>query len=83
MTAKRIPKRLGKKLKLIREYKGWTLEQMADAVGKTSSSRRTRVYEWENGFRQPDLLVLLRYAKLGGVTTDELIDDDADIDLSK
>jgi transcriptional regulator with XRE-family HTH domain len=79
MIAKRIPKRLGEKLKLIREYKGWTLEQMADVVGKTGQSRRTRVYEWENGIRQPDLLVLLEYARMIEISTDDLIDDEIDL----
>jgi transcriptional regulator with XRE-family HTH domain len=79
MTAKRIPKRLGEKLKLIREYKGWTLEQMADVVGKTGQSRRTRVFEWENGIRQPDLHILLQYAKLMSISTDVLIDDDLEL----
>jgi transcriptional regulator with XRE-family HTH domain len=81
MIAKRIPKRLGEKLKSIREHKGWTLEQMADAVGKTGHSRRTRVYEWENGIRQPDLYILLKYAKLADVSTDILIDDAVELDL--
>ena len=30
---------------------------------------------YELGTRQPDLLVLLRYARLAGVSTDVLIDD--------
>ena len=81
MTPKPIPKRLGEKLRAIREHKGWTLDQMAEAVGKTGPSRRTRVYEWEMGIRQPDLLALLIYARLAGVSTDVLIDDDLDLDL--
>ena len=81
MTAKRIPKRLGEKLKLIREHKGLTLEQMADVVGKTGRSRRTRVYEWENGIRQPDLFIILQYAKLINASTDVLIDDDLELSI--
>lgn len=79
MMAKRIPRRLGEKLKLIREYKGLTLEQMADVVGKTGRSKRTRVFEWENGIRQPDLYILLQYARLMDVSTDVLIDDDLEL----
>jgi transcriptional regulator with XRE-family HTH domain len=81
MAPKPIPKRLGEKLRAIREHKGWTLDQMAKAVGKTGTSRRTRVYEWEKGVRQPDLLALMAYAQLAGVSTDVLIDDDRDLEL--
>ena len=81
MAAKPIPKRLGEKLRMIRESRGWSLDQMAEAVGKTGASRRTRVYEWETGIRQPDLPALLAYARLVGVSTDVLIDDDLDLHL--
>ena len=83
MAPKPIPKRLGQKLRAIREHKGWTLDQMAKAVGKTGISRRTRVYEWEQGIRQPDLLALLAYARLVGVSTDVLIDDNLEPDLGE
>lgn len=75
MTPKGIPQKLGPKLKSIRLHLGYTLEQMAETVGKAGSSRRTRVYEWEAGKRQPDLTCLLAYARLAGVSTDVLIDD--------
>ena len=81
MAPKPIPKRLGGKLRAVREHKGWTLDQMAEAVGKTEPSRRTRVYEWEMGTRQPDLLTLMNYARLAEVSTDVLIDDDLDLVL--
>lgn len=79
MAPKPIPERLGEKLKAIRESQGWSLDQMAEAVGRTESSRRTRVYEWETGARQPDLPALLVYARLVGVSTDVLIDDEHDL----
>lgn len=81
MTAKSIPKRLGEKLRLIREHHGWTLDQMAAAVGRVGRSRRSRVYEWECGVRQPDLPTLLIYARLAGVSTDVLIDDACELEL--
>ena len=81
MAAKPIPKQLGEKLRMIRESRGWSLDQMAEAVGKTGASRRTRVYEWETGVRQPDLPALLAYARLVGVSTDVLIDDDIELHL--
>ncbi|MBN1812816.1 MAG: helix-turn-helix transcriptional regulator [Anaerolineae bacterium] len=83
MAPKPIPKQLGDKLRTIREREGWTLDQMAEAVGRTGPSRRTRVYEWETGARQPDLPALLAYARLAGVSTDILIDDELELDLGK
>ena len=83
MTPKPIPKRLGEKLRMVRQSRGWSLDQMAEAVGKTEASRRTRVYEWEKGVRQPDLFVLLAYARLAGVSTDVLIDDEQDLHLAE
>jgi transcriptional regulator with XRE-family HTH domain len=83
MSPKQIPKHLGKKLRSIREWKGWSLDEMAEAVGKKDPSRRTRVYEWEQGIRQPDLKTLLAYAKIIGTSTDILIDDDLNIDLNQ
>lgn len=80
--AREIPLRLGTKLRAIRLHLGYTLEQMADAVGKTGASRRTRVHEWETGKRQPDLSCLLAYAQLANVSTDVLIDDRLDLVLA-
>jgi transcriptional regulator with XRE-family HTH domain len=81
MSPRQIPKHLGEKLRAIRESKRWSLERMADAVGETSVSRRTRVFEWEQGIRQPDLSILLKYAQLVGVSTDILINDNVRLDL--
>lgn len=81
MAPKPIPEHLGEKLRKIREAHGWTLDEMAEAVGRTGSSRRTRVYEWEKGLRQPDLPTLLAYARLAGVSTDVLIDDNMDLKI--
>jgi len=83
MAPRPIPKRLGGKLRAIREHKRWTLDQMAEAVGKVGASRRSRVYEWEVGTRQPDLPALLTYARLVGISTDVLIDDDLELGLEK
>lgn len=81
MSPKMIPLCLGDKLRLIRETHNWSLDQMAEALGRTEASRRTRVYEWETGIRQPDLLALLVYAQLVGVSTDVLIDDNLELEV--
>jgi transcriptional regulator with XRE-family HTH domain len=81
MMPRQSPERLGDKLRAIREHKGWTLDKMAKAVGRTEASRRARVFEWEEGVRQPDLPTLLAYAQIVGISTDVLIDDDVELDL--
>ena len=83
MVAKEVPNRLGAKLKAIRLHLGYTMDQMAEAVGKRGKSRRTRVYEWEHSTRQPDLTCLLTYARLARVSTDVLIDDELELTIDR
>lgn len=83
MSTQKIPIKLGDKLQTIRLYLGYTLEEMAAAVGKEGKSRRARVYEWEKGIRTPDYRCLLAYARLANISTDELIDDTIHLDLQK
>lgn len=78
---KQSPERLGEKLRAIRRHEGWTLDRMAEALGRKESSRRSRVYEWEQGIREPDLPTLLAYAEMAGISTDVLIDDEAELRL--
>lgn len=79
-TAKNL-ENLGIKLKTIRDHLGYTQEEMAAAVGKEGVSRRSRIHEWEKGLREPDLTCLLAYARLVGISTDMLLDDDAELTL--
>lgn len=83
MSNKRSPRRLGKKLEYIRQNLGYSLEEMALAVGQAGVSKRARVYEWENGIRQPGLLQILAYAKLVGISTDTLLDDSVNLNIDK
>jgi transcriptional regulator with XRE-family HTH domain len=72
-------KRLGEKLRAIREVAGFTLDQMGAALGRTEESRRSRVRQWETGRRVPDLMTILRYARIAGISTDVLLDDEMDL----
>jgi transcriptional regulator with XRE-family HTH domain len=47
--------------------------QMAKALGL--AVHYSAVSNYELGTREPDLLTILRYAELAGVSTDVLIDD--------
>jgi transcriptional regulator with XRE-family HTH domain len=67
---------MGKKFLRIREELNLTQEQMAKKLHtKRSPVYPTHISEFEYGKREPSLLVLLRYAKIAGVSTDILIDD--------
>lgn len=71
------PRRLAAKLLQIRKSLDLTQEQMAERVTvKRSPVHRGHISEFEQGKREPSLLILLQYARVVGISTDMLIDDD-------
>lgn len=77
--AKRLrPKHLGKKLKQIREILELSQVGMADALG-FPTVHPTNISGYETGKREPPYPVLLKYARLVGISTDVLIDDRLDL----
>lgn len=74
------PKKLPAKLFAIREHFDLSQSQLVRALdcGELSSAR---ISEYENGTREPSLLVLLRYSKLAHVTINILVDDDLKLKL--
>lgn len=74
------PFRLPVKLLSIRQSLNISQEEMARHLEtKRSPIYATHVSEFERGLREPSLLVLLQYARIAGVSTDTLIDDDLDL----
>jgi transcriptional regulator with XRE-family HTH domain len=74
------PARLAAKLRQIRTALGLTQQEIYERLGET----RTALYPghiglYELGRREPPLPVLLKYARLAGVSTDALIDDELDL----
>ena len=70
------PKKLGAKLKLIRTRLGLTQEQMIEKLAvRDEPLRPASISGYELGKREPPLLVLLKYARIAGISTDVLIDD--------
>lgn len=67
------PKSLGQKLLLIRKRLGLSQTEMCKALGLRV--HYSAVSNYELGTREPPLLILLKYAKLYGISTDILIDD--------
>jgi transcriptional regulator with XRE-family HTH domain len=74
------PKRLAAKLSQIRKALGLTQEQMVERLGQTITPVYVgHISGFESGKREPSLPVLLRYAKVAGVSVESLIDDDIDL----
>jgi transcriptional regulator with XRE-family HTH domain len=71
------PKRLARKLLAIRQGLGASQTEMARLLQLKKTY--TVVSSYETGRREPDLLTLLRYARLAKVSTDILIDDQLDL----
>ena len=59
-------------LKKLRQKKGLTQEQVADALHITPQA----VSKWENGVANPDLSLIVPLSKLLSVTTDALLQPD-------
>jgi transcriptional regulator with XRE-family HTH domain len=75
--ARARPKRLAKKLLAIRKQFDFSQSQLVRKLDIDKSV--ARISEWESGVREPDLLVLLSYARAAKVCTCVLIDDDAEL----
>jgi transcriptional regulator with XRE-family HTH domain len=70
------PKQLGRKLALIRTRLGLTQPELIKELGvKGEPLYPSSISLYEQGKREPPLLVLLKYARLAGVTMESLVDD--------
>jgi hypothetical protein len=77
-----IPAKLGWKLKAIREHLELMKEQLIERLdGPSIRLNRENIDRYEKGFRQPPLLILLRYARIAGVFVTDLADDEVDLEL--
>jgi len=73
------PKRLAEKLRTIRERLGLSQSELLKRLGAEGRMAYHRISEFESGKGEPSLIVLLEYARLAGVSTDVLIDDERDL----
>ena len=70
------PNRLGEKLRFIRIHFGLTQSALINKLAVHSEPLYpSSISLFEQGAREPSLLVLLAYSKLSGVTINELVDD--------
>ena len=73
------PERLAAKLGQIRRDLGVSQGQLAKLLDVKIKTSGARISEYENGVREPGLSLLLRYARLIGVSVELLIDDDLNL----
>jgi transcriptional regulator with XRE-family HTH domain len=74
------PARLAPKLLKIRNNLGLTQAQLIERLGYDKSPLHPQnISGFETGEREPPLMLLLAYARLVGISTDLLIDDDLDL----
>ena len=59
---------IGRKIRKYREERGMTTDEFAAETGVGSST----VYRWENGKRMPDVVMLMRIAKVLGIELNDL-----------
>lgn len=71
------PKRLARKLLAIRNGLGASQTEMAKLLRLKKTY--TVISSYERGTGEPNLIILLRYARLARVSTDVLIDDKLDL----
>ena len=71
--ARQKPEHLSAKLFAIRKHLGLSQFQLARMLGLEVS--RGRISEYEHGTREPNLLVLLRYSEIAGVSMETIIND--------
>lgn len=71
-TRRDSPRRLAKKLRRIRLRLNLSQGEIAKRLGV---AERASISGYETGKREPPLPLLLKYARLAGVSTDVLIDD--------
>ncbi len=72
-NARRKPKKLAGKLLAVRQRLGVSQTEMARLLELKQTY--TVVSSYETGRREPDLIVLLRYARLARLSMETLVDD--------
>ena len=70
---------LPEKLLHIREHLKLSQNELVRRLGLESKVTREDISKFERGVREPSLPTLLKYARACGVSTDILIDDEAEL----
>ena len=76
MQRRAMPKKLGRKMRQIREGLGISQRQIVDALNYTATPlRASQISQYENGQREPTMMLVLAYARLANVPMECLVDD--------
>lgn len=78
-SARPKPDRLPEKLLQIRLALGLSQNEMLVRLGLSEKLYRSAISNYELGTSEPPLPTILQYARLAGICTDTLIDDDQDL----
>jgi transcriptional regulator with XRE-family HTH domain len=70
---------LAEKLLTIREVLQLSQNEMINRLGLSDDLTQARISAYERGVREPPLLVLLKYARVGNVSVEALIADELDL----
>jgi transcriptional regulator with XRE-family HTH domain len=73
------PRNLSQKLRQIRIDLALSQMEIVRRLGFGDSLHVGRISEYEQGLREPSLLVLLAYARLARVHLEDLVDDNIDL----
>ncbi|HEY0079136.1 MAG TPA: hypothetical protein VGB73_10855 [Pyrinomonadaceae bacterium] len=73
------PERLAEKLLAIRTALGVSQPEMLRRLGFEEVIFYNRISDYELGKREPPLPILLQYARLAGINTEALIDDELNL----
>ena len=69
MNRRAMPKKLGKKMKQIRERLGMSQRQIVTALNyKDTPLRASQISQYESGQREPTMMLVLAYARLAKVS---------------
>lgn len=80
MAKRLVPKKLARKLSQIRTNAGLSQTEMVEALKyRAGPLRASQVSQFEQGQREPNLIVLLAYARFARLRVELLIDDELDL----
>lgn len=76
MKRRAMPKKLGKKMRQIREDLGMSQREIVEALSyKDTPLRASQISQYESGQREPTMMLVLAYARLAKVPMEALVDD--------
>ena len=73
------PRRLGQKMRRIREALGISQNEMLRRMGLDEEYGRNNLSNYELSKREPPLSIVVGYARLAGISVDLMVDDKLDL----